>query len=326
MEKFDFVTVGNCTTNMILRFDDFPAIGKTSTATNPFGDEILYGGCVFNVFYALTKLGCRVKPVLRWSDPDARDRLYEILDEYDLPKDHIIAPKTRSYNRCILLQDRNQNHATIIYRFGEDSDHSSLYDTPIEVDEESFSDSKMMLMVMGNPQYSYRILQILDEMGLDFAFSYKNDPALLPKELCEAILPKAKIIFTNESEAKHLCSLLGLGKMTDYLYSGKAEVVVTTLGCKGSLVQSLDAEGRIRCELVPITHCEHHKVDSVGCGDAFVAGFMYGYSRGKSLGLCAQYGSTLSSFVLEGRGPTSNLPDLEQMLERNSRRSDARSE
>jgi sugar/nucleoside kinase (ribokinase family) len=77
---------------------------------------------------------------------------------------------------------------------------------------------------------------------------------------------------------------------------------------------------------VPVTECEGPCVDTVGAGDGYVAGFMYGYSKGKSLELCAQYGSTVSSFVIEKRGSTTNLPTLVQMLSRNSRRPDARNE
>ena len=64
-------------------------------------------------------------------------------------------------------------------------------------------------------------------------------------------------------------------------------------------------------------------VDAVGAGDGFVAGFLYGMSRKKPLPVCAQYGSTLASFVIECDGSTTNLPDEEALLARNQTRPDA---
>ncbi len=326
MEQYDFLMFGNCTTNQILQFDEFPAIGKTTMAKNTHASECFYGGCAFNVFYALVKLGARIRPVMRYSDPRFKDKIYEILAEYNLPSEYIRAPKMRSYNTCLLLQDNQQNHATITYRFGEDSHLSSFYDEEVEILPEHFENVNMVLMVMGNPKSSYKILEQIEAHNLDFAFSYRNDPKLLPKELLEAILPKAKIIFTNETESDYLSELFGWKHITDLMKMGKAEVIVTTLGARGSIVYSRGANGTIEKVEIPITKCEIEDHDTVGAGDGFVAGFMYGYIHGKSLACCAQYGSTLSSFVLEKSGTTTNLPNLQQLLERNSKRPDARNE
>lgn len=326
MEQFDFVMFGNCTTNQILRFEEMPEVGKTTMACNTHASECLFGGCAFNVFYAMVKLGIRIRPVMRYSDPRFKDKIYGILEEYHLPSEYIRAPQMRSYNTCLLLQDKNQNHMTIMYRFGEDSHLQSFYDEQIEILPEHFENVKMVMMVMGNPKSSYRIMEQIEKHNLDFAFSYRNDPALLPKELLEVILPKAKIIFTNEVEQQYLSNLFGWKHITDLMDVGKAEVIVTTLGSHGSIVYSRDASGAIQSVKVPITKCEVEDIDAVGAGDGYVAGFMYGYIHGKSMECCAQYGSTLSSFVLEKSGSTTNLPNLEQLLERNSRRPDARND
>lgn len=326
MEKFDFVTFGNCTTNQILRFDEIPSLGKTSMANNANGAEVYYGGCSFNVFYAMVKLGLRVKPVLRYSDPRFKDKIYEICREHNLPTQYIQAPKFRSYNTCLLLQDKDQNHATIMYRFGEDAEMGALYDQPMDIEPEHFENVKMVMMVMGNPKNSYRILEQIEAHHLDFAFSYRNDPKLLPKELLAEILPRAKVIFTNKCEERYLSELFGWEHITDLMRIGRASVIVTTLGTEGSVVYSKAADGRVEKVQVPITRCEVEDIDAVGAGDGYIAGFMYGYTHGKSMECCAQYGSTLSSFVLEKCGSTSNLPTLEQLLERNARRPDARND
>ena len=114
--------------------------------------------------------------------------------------------------------------------------------------------------------------------------------------------------------------------MTDWFNLGKAKVIVTTLGKNGSRIFHKEEDGSVSVIEVPITKTAVGNVSAVGAGDGFVAGFLYGYVNGKSLQLCGQLGSTLSSFVIEKEDSTTNLPTLEQLLERNNGRPDAREE
>lgn len=324
MEKFDFVIFGNCATIQFLKFEQMPKIGQTETAYNPKADEIFYEGCSFNVFYGLTKLGARTYPVLTYADPRFKDKVYEICDEYSLPTEAIEGPPTRSYSTCLILQDKNHDHITMMYHFGEDSDQQIVEKYPHTVKLEYFDKAKMALMVMGNPAVSFQVMEQVKKKGIPLAFSYRNDPLLLPKELLDEILPEAEIFFTNEIEAEYLQNLYEMKSITEWFKQGKAKVIVTTLGKDGCKVYEKIGTDSYRTITVPITDNGVGAVSTVGAGDGFVSGFMYGYINGKSLETCAQYGSTVSSFVIEKDGSTTNLPTLEQMLERNKKRPDAR--
>ena len=323
MKKHDLVVFGNCATVQMLKFKDMPHIGQTETAVNPFADEIFYGGCAFNVFYGLTRLGVKSYPVLTYADIRFKDKIYEICREYGLETDAIEGPPIRSYSTCLMLEDSSQNHITIMYHFGEDSDKESVEFCPHTIKPEYFRDSKMALMVMGNPGTGYQLTEEIRKSGIPLAFSYRNDPRLLPKKLLDEILPLAEVLFTNEAEAEYLEKLYGQKHITDWFATGKAKVIVTTLGKNGSRIYSKNEDGTYNTVEVPITCAKNGAISAVGAGDGYVAGFMYGYINGKSLELCGQYGSTLSSFVLEKEGSTTNLPTLEQLLARNAQRPDA---
>ena len=91
---------------------------------------------------------------------------------------------------------------------------------------------------------------------------------------------------------------------------------------QGSVVYVKEA-GSIREYHVPITSPATQETRAIGAGDAYVAGFLYGMSQGCDPVTCAQYGSTVSSFVIEDDGSTTNAPTLQQMLARNAARPDA---
>lgn len=326
MEKFDFVIFGNCATVQILKFKRMPQIGRTETAVNANADEIFFGGCSFNVFCGLSKLGVRSYPVLTYADIRFQDKIYEICRTYGLPTEAIEGPPSRSYSTCIMLQDEERNHITMMYHFGEDSGQKAVEEYPHTIKPEYFEKAKMALMVMGNPATGYEIIRQVRRTGIPLAFSYRNDPHLLPKELLDEILPETEVLFTNEIEAEYLEQLYGMKKITEWFQTGKAKVIVTTLGKDGCIVYEKEGDGAYKSVRVPITKSNAESIDAVGAGDGFVAGFLYGYIRSKPVDICAQYGNTVSSFVIEKDGSTTNLPTVAQMLERNGKRPDAKEE
>lgn len=324
-EKYDFVIFGNCATVQVLKFDKMPEICETVTASNPFADEIYYGGCSFNVFYAMAKLGINIYPALTYADPRFEQKIFDICREYGLPTDGIEGPRNKCYTTCLMLQDEDRCHITMMYHFGEDSDKTCISERYLhDIKPEYFENSETVIMVMSSPSVGYKIMEQVRAHGNPLVFSYRNDPVLLPKELLDEILPETTVLLCNETEAEYLAELYSMEHITDWFERGRAEVIVVTQGKKGSIVYTQNESGNVAGIPVPVTENEVGNIDAIGAGDSFVAGFLYGMVNEKSYETCAQYGSTVSSFVIEKDGSTTNLPTAEQLLERNNKRPDAR--
>lgn len=322
MKEFAFIVTGGAAAVQVFKFHQMPQIGQTETALNTDADALYFGGCSFNIFYALAKLGCRAFPLLSYEHPRLEEKLYAVCREYDIPTDGLYGPRGESYYGCLMFQDDNRNHITVSYRFGKDAGKPDC-GAKMQFRDADFARCGAVLMVMGTPGTGFQIVDMAKKHSLPLIYSYRNDPVLVPANLLRYVLDNVSILFTNEVEAAYIEKTFGLRHITDLMHTAKADIIVTTLGKRGSIVYSKNADGTVADIVVPVTENELGNVDAIGAGDGFVAGFLYGYAQGKSLRICAQYGSTVSSFVIEKDGSTTNLPTLEQMLVRNRARDDA---
>ena len=108
--------------------------------------------------------------------------------------------------------------------------------------------------------------------------------------------------------------LFGLNMITELFKIGKADIIVTTLGKDGSICYVRE-DGKIRKEEIGICQVEQ-VVDATGSGDAYMAGFVYGYLHGYSPADCCRLGSVLSYFVLQAEGCCTNAPTEQELLQK----------
>jgi ribokinase len=128
-----------------------------------------------------------------------------------------------------------------------------------------------------------------------FAFEPGQDLKKFSKKELEYIIEKADIIFCNEYEAKILKKI-----------QFRNSEMIITLGEKGSIIYS---------EKKKIPPVKAKCVDTTGAGDAFKAGFWYGWLEGYDIEKCCKIGSTLASFVIEKFG-AQNFPKYEDFIAR----------
>lgn len=117
-------------------------------------------------------------------------------------------------------------------------------------------------------------------------------PALGKKHLCEMIDGSA-IFISNDYELEMVRGTTGLdyNKILEY-----SEIIITTLGEKGSIVSYED-------RTVAIPSAQPHCVsDPTGAGDAFRSGLIKGMIMGKDIIESARIGSTCASFAVENYG------------------------
>jgi len=118
----------------------------------------------------------------------------------------------------------------------------------------------------------------------------------------------AEILIVNEYELSMLCKRTGLSEKE---LPAAVPILITTLGEQGSRI--LDSRQSHPVEISIATPSKI--VDPTGAGDAYRAGFLYGYLRQWEMQQCGQLGSVVASFALEHHGPQGPL-SREAVMER----------
>jgi sugar/nucleoside kinase (ribokinase family) len=132
-------------------------------------------------------------------------------------------------------------------------------------------------------------------------------------ELLDMLAPAMEhvdYLFPNEEQA---CALTGVKsgfrEAAEALLERGVGTVVVTRGAEGAAIVSADGVDSVPAFATDV-------VDTTGCGDAFVAGFIRGLSLGRAPREAALVGSATASFVATGLGSDAGEFDLDAVLER----------
>lgn len=133
---------------------------------------------------------------------------------------------------------------------------------------------------------------------------YVYDPgqqiSTAPEEDLRLGVSKAALLIVNEYELTMLLKRTGM----DLLDLEKTvPILICTKGDKGSEIAGSSLSENLQIGIAT----PNEIVDPTGAGDAFRAGFLYGFLRQWDLGKCAQLGAVIASFALEHHGPQTSL-------------------
>jgi sugar/nucleoside kinase (ribokinase family) len=176
----------------------------------------------------------------------------------------------------------------------------------------SVQDVDLVHLGTGRPEYYLRVAKLASALRRTIAFDPSQEiHYVYTARLFRELLRRSTYFFGNEAEIVQARRLARVTSTEGLLQA--AEVVVATLGSRGSVIYSRD--GRIRIPRVR----PRKVVDVTGAGDAYRAGFYAGLSRGLDLRRCGIIASAVASFVVEKKGTQSNLPTWSQVLGRAGR-------
>jgi ribokinase len=164
------------------------------------------------------------------------------------------------------------------------------------------------------------LLELMDKLASSTRVSFSPGALYASKglETLKPILARTKILFINRSEMRQLTN--------DEITSGAelcleqgCNVVVVTMG-KGIVHQSIEAVCYIMSEeneyLVEVAQPDTQPLDTTGAGDAFAAGFLYGFLNGKGLEECGRLGYIVAQFSVAKIGARQGLPTLNELAQR----------
>jgi len=184
---------------------------------------------------------------------------------------------------------------------------SSEFFGPEHVDEELVAAAKVTFLegyLFDRPEAKeayWKASQVAHAAGRRVSLTL-SDPFCVERHRAEwrdLVADQVDILFANELEAM---ALYEVATFDEALAAARSdvEVVALTRGAHGSVVARGDDVAEIPPHPVEV-------VDTTGAGDLYAAGFLHGFTHGRSMAECGQLGSVAASAVL---GHTGARPGL----------------
>jgi ribokinase len=132
------------------------------------------------------------------------------------------------------------------------------------------------------------------------------------------IIKRTHVLFLNRKEIQELTGEEFQQGARDCLGRGCQNVVVTLgegMKSKATTVACYLASGD-REYMIEAKKTDRVSGDTVGAGDAFAAGFLFGLLQGKNIDECGYLGQLVAQFSIARHGARAGLPSLSQLRQR----------
>lgn len=280
------LVAGTVARDTIVRVDSLPGIDEAERAEAIVDGP---GGCGANVAHALARLGERPHLLSAVGGDFAGSPEEARLDEAGVGLDGLVRVADASTARAVLTTD-GQGRQTITYQEGPTPAMAEI--EPEEAPIGHFAPGELTAY----PPLMAACEQVTYDPGQETFYR--------PVEEFLAPIEHADVLLANEHEAEVIADAAG---GLDALLADLEAVVVSD--AEGQDVHTPD--GRVR-----VPGVEAEAVDTTGAGDAHAAGIVYGLSEGWPLETGCRLGSVLAAFAIEALGAQTNLPRLDEALDR----------
>lgn len=245
--------------------------------------SLTHGGVAGNMAYSLSILG--ESPIILASvGSDARAYIRHLARKgVDVSGIHFSKKLTACFS---VLTDKNDCQVGGFYP-GAMSDAAGLSFSRYKNEEALF------VVSAHNPQAMMRQIAECDKYQLRLFFDVGQQSLILNGDELKLGIKTAEILIVNDYEMGLLTEKTGWNE--DQI-ANQVKICVVTLGEQGSKVKINQG-----WQIIPAVTLQN-PVDPTGAGDAFRAGFIYGYIRNWSVEKCIQLASVVASFAVEKLG------------------------
>lgn len=300
------IASGYVSLDRVILIDNELKCGHTSIINNHDNSKIFYGGCPVNITYSLNKLGVDAFPLLRVGDDYESSGFKNFLEVSNISLDGINEIKGVNTSSSYLIEDKKGNHHTIFYPGAMSNEYFRPYNTSC------YSDIDLGIITVGPLKDNIEFLKQCKNNNVELVFGAKLDKSAFPNEFLREVLEYSTVIFCNEVEEQEFIENLELERITDFFETGNAQIIVVTYGKNGSTCYYKEHNKIVsnHIDIVKVDTC----VDTTGSGDAYIAGFIFGYMNHYSVVDSCKLGSTLAHFAVQKMGCITNIPTKEMLL------------
>ena len=328
MPDFDVIGAG------ALNIDRIYSVPRVVTDGAQLIDEVAVaaGGCSANTTYALAKLGLRCGFLGAVGDDADGQIVLRSFAEVKVDTGHIMRKKGLATGSVLAFADGDGNRAM----YAEPG--ANAFFQPEDLDVAYLANARLVLFSSFGGAIPLDVQRVAVEVLPPTTVIALSIDSLLAQygldDLAE-LLSRCAIAFANVHELRELTGL-ELPAAAEALLDRGCQTVVVTFG-RGTTRQHwmeteataeergeeppivcwlLSGDGRWALPAGPIH--EGPIVDGTGAGDAFAAGFLWGFLMWEPLAHCAALGHVAAGFCLASMGCRAGLPTREELLARHA--------
>lgn len=253
--------------------------------------ELSYGGTAGNIAYNLALLGLRAE-VVSSIGRDGAEYLAR-LRKLGLGVRCVQAAKDTVTAGAYIITDRSDNQITGFF--------PGAMLKPVILPAAGQGDTA--IVAADAPGNMRRLAAHYLKNGVPYIFDPGQQITALGNAEIRRMARHAAVVVGNDYEMALIAKQAGLRREP-------RQVFVTTLGPKGSLIEQDGAKYRI-----PPAKAGR-VVDPTGAGDAWRAGFIFGWTAGRPLTECGRLGSTVAVYAVENQGTQAHRFNLRGIKKR----------
>jgi 5-dehydro-2-deoxygluconokinase len=271
------------------------------------------GGSSANMAVGLARLGAKVGIVASLGNDSLSEYLIQFLKSEKVDTIHVQTAPGYLPSLCLTEVSPPDRFPQVFYR-------RDPVDTRLDAtaDDLSYVASSRMFITNGTSlcaspsrESTYRALERAREAGsrvvldVDYrAMSWRNpDEAGLAVRLA---LPFVDVLIGNELELTIVAGVSGLDEAIQKLRKARVPMLVSKLGDKGTRVWTGDEPVFLEPYSVPV-------VSTIGAGDGFASGFLFGLVRGLPVIECLHYGNAAAAIVVSRLSCSEAMPTLAEV-------------
>jgi ribokinase len=254
------------------------------------------GGSAANTIVALSRLGVKTAYIGKVGNDEGGRILLENLKNEGVDTSCVVRAEGRSGSAMILVDERG-NRAILVDPGVNDT---LRYE---EIDMESAKQYGLIHLTSFICKNGLDSLKSQKRVVREFEFvSFDPGMVYVERGLDEMVdfLKYTTVFLPSKSEIEMLFNMNYRDAAEESLNLG-VEVVAVKMGSEGCWIKTKNREVRVDPFRVEV-------VDTTGAGDAFNAGFLYGYLSGKDVEECGRMGNYVASRCIQKYGARDGLP------------------
>jgi len=303
MQKtIDVLTFGDICVDLILTGKNIvPEFGQTEKLIDEYSFEMGGSCCIFASQTA--KLGLKTVVIGKVGRDQFGDFVIKTLNDAGVSTEYIKPVEDEKTGISVALS-KGHDRAILTYNGTIDGVGMDDIDDDLLRQVRHLHIGSYFLMKKLQPHY-LEIVKRMKKYGSTISIDTNWDPEEKWDSGLWDILPYVDIIMLNENEIMAIANCDNLDKAVEKIRK-VVSVVVVKKGEKGG--QVFYREGSYTMSALP-----GKVIDTVGAGDSFDGGFVYGFLTGKSLDKCLDIGCICGSLNVRSHGGTNGQPRLNEL-------------